>query len=425
MRQRLTLGLRSTLSLSPVMQLSLSILRMSPAELDEAIAAEVARNPFLVMDRVGPAPALAGAATSLEVLSVAAAPSLREGLLRQLAAAPMQDGLRALAALLVGELDPDGFLPVDLEELAAELGVPLPQLEAALGVVQGLDPVGVGARNVAECLTLQLMERGLSRLDAEGTVAHLPQIAAQDWAPVQRALGLSRAALRIRAALLDGLRLRPHDPSDEAEGRALEPDLHIERSADGGHRVQLLRESGSHVRLDRALMKAGGFAPELAERAQALVDALAMRGRTLLRIGEWVMERQQGFLLHGVCALKPATRAEAAIELGLHPSTVGRAISGKAIEVGGRVWPLSIFFSVGPGGDAALSARAIGQRIAELVAAEAPAAPLSDTALTEALHREGVDIARRTVAKYRQGLRIPPASTRRRLALARRASVRG
>lgn len=422
MRPRLTLSQRTGLALSPAMRLSLSILRMSAADLDEAIVAEAAQNPFLVIERRDSLRAEAGA--SLDGVSVAAAPSLRERLLRQLATLPLPDTERRTAALLVAELDPDGFLPVDLEELSGETARPLAELERALGVLQSLEPVGVGARSVAECLTLQLVERGLSPADAAATIAHLPQIAAQEWAAAARGLGLDRATLKARAALLEGLRLRPHDP-DEGESQTLEPDLRIEAGANGAHSVHLTRDPRRQVHLDRALMAAGGFAPELAQRAEALIEALAMRGRTLQRIGEWVVQHQQGFLLHGVAALCPATRAQVAADLGLHPSTVGRAISGKAVDVGGRVWPLSLFFSVGPGQAAMLSARAIAQRIAEMVAAETPGAPLSDTALCAALNREGVDIARRTVAKYRQGLRIPPASVRRRLAKARRATARG
>jgi len=422
LRQRLTLSQRIGLALNPAMHLSLSILRMSAADLDEAITAEAAQNPFLVIERARAPPAQAGA--SLEAVSVAAAPSLRERLLRQIATLPLTDPERRAAALLVAELDPDGFLPVTLEELAGECAQPLVDLERALAVVQSLEPVGVGARSVAECLTLQLVERGLSPPDAAATIAHLPQIAAQDWAQAAREMGLERAALKARAALLDGLRLRPHDP-DEGEAHALEPDLRIDTGAHGVHSVHLTRDFGRQVALDRGLMAAGGFAPELAQRAEALIEALAMRGRTLVRIGEWLVARQQGFLLHGMSAMIPATRVQAAADLGLHPSTVGRAIAGKAVDVGGRVWPLSVFFSVGPGAGAMLSARAIGQRISELVAAEAPGAPLSDTAICTQLNREGVDIARRTVAKYRQGLRIPPASVRRRLARARRAAARG
>jgi RNA polymerase sigma-54 factor len=421
LRQRLTIGQRTGLALTPAMQLSLSVLRMSAAELEEAIAKEAAENPFLLVDpAVRARPVVRGDALSPEPPLAAAAPSLREAVMRQLGAMTLAEPVRALAGVLVGELDPDGFLPVDLPDLAEELRLPFEQLEAALHAVQACEPVGVGARNVAECLALQLAERGLSRADAEVTVSALEDIAAGNWGAVQRALGVDRAGAKARAALLDGLRLKPHDALEDVRSTAMEPDLCVERHPDGRHSVQLVRTSGAGLRLDRKLIDAQKFAPELAVRAQALVEALELRGRTLLRIGEWLVVHQQGFLTHGPAALVPATRAAAAAELGLHPSTVGRAVASKAIEVGGRVWPLDLFFSVGPGPKAALSARAIAQRIAALIAAEPAGRPVSDVAIARALHAEGVDIARRTVAKYRQGLRIPPASARRRLAAARR-----
>jgi RNA polymerase sigma-54 factor len=422
LRQRLTIGQRTGLALTPAMQLSLSVLRMSPAELEAAIAAEAAENPFLLVDPAARARTMAQSAAHMPGPPplAAAVPSLREAVMRQLRSMNLAEPIRALAFMLVGELDPDGFLPVELAQLAEELRLPVAALEPALQAIQACEPVGVGARTVSECLILQLLERGLSRADAQATLGVLSDIAARNWAAVQRALGLDKAGAQARAALLDGLRLRPHEPPEDAASPALEPDLQVERHADGHHSVHLVRAPGAGLRLDRKLIGAGGFAPELAARAQALVDALELRGRTLLRIGEWLILHQQGFLSNGTAALVPATRAAMAAELGLHPSTVGRAVAGKAIEIGGRVWPLELFFSVGPGPKAALSARAIAQRIAALVAAEPAARPLSDVAIARALNGEGVDIARRTVAKYRQGLRILPASARRQLAAARR-----
>lgn len=188
--------------------------------------------------------------------------------------------------------------------------------------------------------------------------------------------------------------------------------------------VSLAQDHVPRVALDTRLAeraKAERFEPELLTRARTLLAALDQRGRTLRRIGAWLVQNQTAFFFSGVAGLGPASRGAVAQELGLHPSTISRAVQGKAIDVDGRLWPLSVFFSPAlAGSDGPVSARAVQKRIADLIAAEPGAQPLSDDAITGLLRAEGVDIARRTVAKYRQGLRIPSSSERRRIAASRR-----
>lgn len=241
--------------------------------------------------------------------------------------------------------------------------------------------------------------------------------AARNWPAIRRETGLDRASAERRAALLKRLTPRPVDPGDAAP--PLRPDLVARRQPDGSVQVRALRDSLPRLALDPRLARER-FAPDLLTGARALIAALEARGRTLDRIAAWLAERQAGFFHYGPAALVPATRLDLAQALDLHHTTVGRALAGKAIDVDGRIWPLSVFFSAALGsGEAAVSARAVQRRIAELVGAEPRAHPLSDEALTERLRAEGVDIARRTVAKYRQGLRIPSSAARRRQAVAR------
>lgn len=422
MRQRLDLRQTQTLALTPMVRLSLSILRMAPADLTEEIAREAARNPFLRHEGPrsrslrGPAPA------STLPEPEARETSFQESLRSQLSQMDLPQATAALALFLVSELREDGILDVTLPELAEETGAPLPELEKALRAVQSCEPAGIGARDLPECLTLQLIDFGLPRADAAQTVASMALFAARDWPALQRRLQIDQPEAERRADLLRRLSPRPVRASDTAPVLS-QPDLILTRDALGALGIEVNARHLPRISLDPALLaqvRQERFAPELLERARALIAALEQRGRTLRRIGEWLIAHQAGFFLRGPDALRPATRAAMAGDLGLHPATVGRAIAGKTIDVDGRLWPLGQLFSAalpGPSGD--VSARAVQRRILALVADEPPGRPLSDAALTEALRAEGVDIARRTVAKYRQGLRIPATSTRRRLAAAR------
>ena len=424
LKQSLSLHQRQGLALSVQMRLALSLLRLPALDLAEAVARELAQNPFLRPSPSDWAPPTSEAATGAAADSLnAPLPSLHESLHRQLAqmALPAED--EALALLLVGELREDGMLDVTLDELAGELGLPLARLERALAALQACEPAGVGARDLAESLVLQLIDHGLPRPEAEASVAHLRLFARGDWAGLKRRLGLSRPEAEARAALLRQLSAAPAGLPSPAEPALTRPDLLVERDAAGLISARLPSRALPLVALDETMAaraETEGFAPELLARARALVAALDARGQTLLRIGSWLIEHQPGFFAEGPAGLRPLTRAALADTLALHPSTISRAVAGKAIEVEGRLWPLSVFFSTAlPAGGQSVSARRVQHRIGELIGAEPATRPLSDAALERQLRAEGVDIARRTVAKYRQGLRIPSSATRRRAAALR------
>lgn len=420
MDMRLELRLQQRLALTPELRLRLSMLRMAPGDLDEALAQEAAANPFL---RHRPRARLVLAAA--EVLA-AAPPALHEDLRGQLAMMRLPVAVARLAQALVAELDDDGLLPVDLPAFAAARGVASAMAEAALAALQSCDPPGIGARDAAECLRLQLVDRGLSPDQAAATLAQLPALARQDWAGAGAALGLDPAGVQARAALLRGLSPRPA-LAQAQDAQVLEPDLRAIRAPDGTLQVVPDSRTLPRLTLDAALIRqAGAFGAKHLARAQAVMAALEQRQSTLARIGDWLARSQRGFFDHGPGALLPATQRDLAAALGLHPSTVSRALAGKAVDVDGRLWPLSVFFSRGlPVEGGSVSSRAVQKRLAEMVRAEDPAQPLSDDAIAEKLRQQGVDIARRTVAKYRQGLRIPPSSTRRRLAAMRPTAGRG
>lgn len=420
LKPRLELRQRAGLALTPAMRGALSVLRMAPAELDEALDRAAARNPFLLRQSTALTPPLRHDADLSSEALTAPVPSFQQSLMQQLAGMQLCRTVLSLALHLVAELRDDGLLDTPLPELAKAWQVSLTKLEAALEAVQQCEPAGVGARDLAECLRLQLAALGLGRQQAADTVRHLDLFARADWAGLHRRLGLDKAEAHARAALLRRVSPRPVAPAEQGAAILTAPDLIAERGDDKAVTIRLARDDGPGVALDESLVRRAlrqGFAPDLLAEARALLAALEQRGRTLRRIGDWLAAHQAGFFLYGPGAMRPATRAELAVALGLHPSTIGRAIAGKCIDVDGRLWPLACFFSTALGDDSGgVAAFAVQQRIRAMITAEPPDAPLSDEALARALRAGGVDIARRTVAKYRQGLRIPASSARRRQA---------
>ena len=417
---RLELRTQLRLALTPDVRLRLELLRLAPAELAEEIAREAARNPFLLYEP----PTMMPATAATEVLIAARAEPFQDDLRRQIARLDLPPNVIALAQLLIAELRADGFLDTDLDAFATARGLDAQALAEALAALQSCEPAGVGARSVGECLVLQLVDRGLARNESEATLRLLPLFARMEWKRIGAELGLDAAGVRARAVLLRGLSPRPPIDCAESDAVTLLPDLRLVRLPGGALSVEPADSARPKARLDRAMVhkaETEGFAPELLARARAMIAALDQRGQTLARIGQWLAGFQAGFFQHGVAGLVPATRLDLAAALGLHPSTISRALAGKAIDIDGRLWPLGVFFSTAlPARDGPVSARAVQRRIAEMIAAEPAGRPLSDESLTGLLRAQGVDIARRTVAKYRQGLRIPPSSTRRRLAVSRR-----
>jgi len=405
----LRLSTRQRLALTPGMRQSLAILRLPALELHEEIARIAAENPFLEHH-----PADSSSGGWLPDVP-AAEPSLFQSLHRQLSTQRLAPEVRAAALMLVAELREDGYLDATLDEIAAETGAAPEVLEQALTALQACDPPGIGARDLPECLALQLQAQGHAPALARAICAHLEDFAEGRWQRLARALPLPQGRLAQIAALLPTLRPAPELP-DPGPALPLLPELIVEPGADGSPQVRL---SPGALPIVTVAPRVAGGSPELA-RAQAeagfLAAALRARGATLLRIGtHLVMQQARHFASHGDLPLLPMTRAEAAAALSMHPATLGRAISGKALMAFGRTLPIEGFFSHGlPGRDGAVSAHQLQRRIRALIAAEPPEAPLADDAICAQLQKEGVDIARRTVAKYRTCMRIASSFERRR-----------
>lgn len=334
-----------------------------------------------------------------------------------------------VALHLVGYVDPRGYLDADLSYVAAELNVPFALVEEALRALQACEPAGVGARNVQECLLLQLdrLPDCPQRRVARALVAsHLEAVARGQHVAVAARLAVRpedvHAALRY---------LRTHTVPYPAEAFHSEsgdrvrpeelaiPDVAIHRTEDG-YRVELVGASAFCLRVHPVVRRAllgGNLEPEQREQLRALVrrgrlfaEAVRRRNSMVYRCVEYLVRYQREFLDHGPTHLRPLTLSQLAQALGVWESTVSRALSGKFVQMpDGRVVPFDVFFD---------NSLPIRERIRELVSQEAPGRPWTDEELTARLRAEGWPVARRTVTKYREMARIPSARVRRRRAAA-------
>jgi RNA polymerase sigma-54 factor len=366
--------------------------------------------------------------------TVADKPPLREHLFQQIRLVLTEPAERLIAAQLVDQLDETGYLSGDLDALAATLGVAKKELDAVVERLLGLEPVGVFARSLAECLSVQLRDR--NRLDPAMTalLANLELLAKGDKARLMRLCGVDAGDLDDMIAEIRNLDPRPAAGFDAPPASPLIPDV-LMRAAPGGQGwiVELNPDTLPRLIVDRryydTVARSGmngnarsrdrdakRFLAARLQEANWLVRALDQRARTILRVATAIVERQRGFFEHGIAQLKPLVLRDIAEAIEVHESTVSRATANKYIATPRGTFELKFFFStaVGAGRNGeAHSAESIRHRIKSLIAGEADI--LSDDAIVSALRREGYDLARRTVAKYREAMRIPSSVERRRM----------
>ena len=358
-------------------------------------------------------------------------PALEEMLFRELETSGAPEHLRAIARTIIASLDDNGFLTTPLADVAMACDADLPEVEAALKLVQSFDPPGIGARDLPETLKLQLERKGKLTPTLEKLLTeHLDDIAGNKLPQAARALGITVGEL---CALVE--EIRKLDPAPGFRGGTahyVDPELEIRRARDGSYAVRLLRERRRDVVISERYLKmledpaldpeTRGYVREHVQRAKELLAALDRRKSTLEKLGEVIVSTQRDFLDRGVKALHPLTMKRAGELMGVDESVVSRAAADKLVITPQGVFPCRFFFSSGfapataggGDGDSGVSNRAVMERLRELVAEEDPARPYSDSKLAELLDAEGTHIARRTVAKYREALRIPAASLRRR-----------
>ncbi len=353
--------------------------------------------------------------------------SLRDHLLQQLVMEIESPADRVIGVHLVDLLDEAGYLTGDLDGVAQALNCPRERVEDVLQRLQRFDPPGVFARSLAECLALQLRER--NRLDPamETLLANLPLLAARDAAALMRLCGVDAADLAEMAAELKALNPKPGLAFDGAAPQAVVPDILMRPRPDGGWHIELNPETLPRVLVNNRYYatlsrNAQGKAEReyLAERLQSanwLVKSLHQRATTILRVATEIVNQQALFFEQGVQFLRPLILRDIAAAISMHESTVSRVTTNKFMATPRGIYELKYFFSsaipASAGGDAH-SAEAVRFRIKALIDAEPADDVLSDEQIVEILQKDGVEIARRTVAKYRESLRIPSSVQRRR-----------
>jgi len=358
--------------------------------------------------------------------------SLREHLLAQLDVAFPEGDRKFVATMLIDAIDDDGYLTESLEEicanLAPELVTDVDEVERVLAFVQRFDPLGIGARDLSECLLLQLAQfapdtPGLDlvrRLAAEC----LAELGEQDYAAIRRRLGCGAEDLEIAVALLRSLSPRPGSAVDTRPPEYVVPDVFVRRAADEWL-VEVNPAIAPRLRVNTAYAGSLGRNGEYStlrtqlQEARWLVKSLEIRNETLVRVARAIVSHQQAFLERGEAGMRPLVLREIAEALELHESTVSRATTGKYMHTPRGVFEFRYFFSsqvAGSDGES-VSSTAIRARIRKLIAEENPEKPLSDSALTRLLVSEGIEVARRTVAKYRESMGFPSSNERRRVAI--------
>ncbi len=443
---------RQALGLTPALQQSIKLLELSSQALAELVAEAVAENPLLEWveeppvargrpvkaarppRKARPLPAgfarlFANASRRSSAIGgdlpadlPAGGPSLQDHLLQQLGADIASERDRAIGRALIESLDEAGYLPADPGEIAVRLGVEPARLQRVLARLRAFDPPGVFARDLADCLALQLAERGQLDAPMRLLLAHLDLLAAGDRRALMKHCAVDAPTLDAMIAALRRLDPRPGLAFDQASLPGIVPDLSIERVPGGGWSIELSSEPRLALN-DRYPMPARGDAASaryLKERlsaAQWLLRALDRRSETLLRVIHEIVLRQGDFLDQGTAALRPLSRRQIAHRLDLHESTVGRAIANKYAATPRGIVALADFFAVPLAAakeDDGHAPAAVRARLRRLIEGEAQGEPISDEALAERLRSEGIKLARRTVAKYRAMLKIPTAAARRR-----------
>ncbi len=354
--------------------------------------------------------------------------SMVEDLLEQLRLLSLAPEEYAMAAYLVGNLDSNGYLRGELGELAVSPGVTVEELEQALAIVQSLEPTGVGSRNLRECLMLQLNALALPPPLAVDIVRrHLPAAADGRYRHIASCLGCDQQQVQEAVAFIRTLNPKPGNIYGAGvKVRYIVPDLIVEKVSDD-YVVTINDGSTPHLIIDpfyREILKDGfsddrltGFIKSKLERALWLIRSIEQRRLTLYRVATAVVAIQRKFLDEGIKMLRPLTLKEVAGRVGLHESTVSRATANKYIQTPRGLFPIKFFFCSGlPGlGGKDHSSLSIKSHLRDLIEQDDLQKPFSDKQLAGMLKQRGIVISRRTVAKYREEIDIPPSHKRRRL----------
>ncbi|ABE61074.1 RNA polymerase, sigma 54 subunit, RpoN/SigL [Nitrobacter hamburgensis X14] len=358
---------------------------------------------------------------------VAAEVTLCEHLAEQLAVTVTAPAQRMIGRYLIDLVDDAGYLPPDLGEVGDRLGAGADDVAAVLAVLQTFDPPGICARNLSECLAIQLREKDRYDPAMQVLVEHLDLLARRDFAGLRRICGIDDEDLAGMIGEIRHLDPKPGLRFGTPRTQTVVPDVYVRPGPDGGWLVELnsdtlprvLVNQTYYAELSKTIRKDGdkAYFTDCLQNATWLVRALDQRARTILKVATEIVRQQDGFFTSGVAHLRPLNLKTVADAIQMHESTVSRVTANKYMATNRGIFELKYFFTASiasaDGGDAH-SAEAVRHHIRQLIDAEDPSAVLSDDTIVERLRQAGIDIARRTVAKYREALRIPSSVQRRR-----------
>jgi RNA polymerase sigma-54 factor len=357
--------------------------------------------------------------------------TLAAHLAEQMALAISDPAGRMIGQYLIDMVDEAGYLTGDLDAVADKLGAPRAEVEAVLAILQTLDPPGVCARNLTECLALQLKDRDRYDPAMRTLVEHLDLLAKRDLAALRRLCGVNDEDLSDMIAEIRNLNPKPGLAFGSTMVQPIVPDVYVRAASNGTWQVELNSDTLPKVLISQRYYaqvsktvrneKDKNYMADCLQTATWLVRALDQRAKTILKVSSEIVRQQDAFFAKGVQHLRPLNLKTVADAIGMHESTVSRVTANKYMATTRGIFELKYFFTssiASADGGEAHSAEAVRDRIRHLIDAETPADVLSDDTIVDKLREAGIDIARRTVAKYREAMRIPSSVQRRREKLA-------
>ncbi len=417
--QRIELKQQQKLVMSPRLTQAIHVLQLSGAGLEAYLEAEVEKNPLLEL------PSSRSHNDGISALEMIGDAETRlEGLHRQIGLMRLPLRIAALAKALAGELNESGYLRCPVFELADRLSSTTSDIEAALAALQACEPVGIGARSVAECLALQL--KALNRFDPviKTVLDNLDLVAKDNIAALAAKTGEPECVVQDMLAEIRALTPRPGAGIAPAPVSSVIPEVEVTPGEMGMWHVALISEALPKVLIDQTYVanvtKSGDIAADFTmqklEAANWLIRALDQRANTILKVATAIVTHQFAWFEKGDIAMRPLTLSMIADEIGAHESTVSRVTAGKYLSCRSGTYELKHFFTAKIAGineNSEFSALGIRARIKQHIAQESYKNAISDDGLVNILRCEGVDIARRTVAKYREDMGIPSSVVRR------------
>jgi len=357
-------------------------------------------------------------------------PTLSDHLLWQLRLSVSDLLLLRAGEAVIGNLDDDGYLRAGIDEIVADAGTTAAVVERAIALIQNFEPIGVGARDLRECLLIQVRARELTGSLVEKIVQdHLPDLEKRKYQQIAKTLNVTQQdVMEASKIIIHELEPKPGRPYAVADTHYVVPDVYVIKVEDR-YIIQLNDEGFPRVRINpyyRRLLSRKDevdrttreYIEERLRSAQWLIKGMEQRNKTIYKVAESIVKFQTDFLEYGISRLKPLVLRDVAEDISMHESTISRVTTSKYMHTPQGIFPLKFFFTTGfttAGTGTEVSSLTVKDVIQKMIREEDSAAPLKDQQIVEALKARGIDIARRTVAKYREELRIPPTSVRKRM----------